>query len=119
MNGVGWYGVAIGISVGLMGTALGIATADAEFCPARCSSGKVPLGISAPITGPSASFGQQAVNSVEFAFGDLIGAGGLRGSPVPLFVDDARCAPGLAAPVPKRKIDKEKIVLQSALFARL
>ena len=54
MNGVSWYVVAIGISVALMGTELEVATADPEFCPTHCSSGKVPLGISAPISGPSA-----------------------------------------------------------------
>src|SRR5204863_2990078 len=93
----------------LMGTALEVATADAEFCPAHCPSGKVPLGISAPITGPSASFGQQAVKSVETAVRALNAAGGLMGIPVNLIVDDDRCDPGLAATVAKRQIEKEKI----------
>jgi branched-chain amino acid transport system substrate-binding protein len=109
MNGVGCYAVAIGISVGLTATALEVATADAEFCPTHCSSGKVPLGISAPTSGPSASFGQQAVKSVEVAIRELNAAGGLMGIPVSLIVDDDRCDPGLAATVAKRQIDKEKI----------
>jgi len=109
MNGMGWYAVAIGISVGLTATALEVATADAEFCPTHCSSGKVPLGISAPTSGPSASFGQQAVKSVEVAIRELNAAGGLMGIPVSLIVDDDRCDPGLAATVAKRQIDKEKI----------
>lgn len=109
MNGVGWYVVVIGISVGLTGTALGVATADAEFCPTHCASGKVPLGISAPISGPSAAFGQQAVKSVEVAVRELNAAGGLLGIPVNLVVDDDRCDPGLAATVAKRQIDNEKI----------
>ena len=109
MSGVGWYVVAIGISVGLTATALEVATADAEFCPTHCSSGKVPLGISAPTSGPSASFGQQAVKSVEVAIRELNAAGGLMGIPVNLIVDDDRCDPGLAATVAKRQIDKEKI----------
>ena len=109
MNGVGRYVVAIGVVGCLMGTALEVALADAEFCPARCSSGKVPLGISAPTSGPSAPFGQQAVKSVEVAVRELNAAGGLMGIPVYLIVDDDRCDPGLAATVAKRQIDKEKI----------
>ncbi len=109
MNDVRRYVVAIGVVGSLMGTALQVVLADAEFCPAHCLSGKVPLGISAPTTGPSASFGQQAVKSVEIAVRELNAAGGLMGIPVNLIVDDDRCDPGLAATVAKRQIDKEKI----------
>src|SRR4051794_15701056 len=109
MNGVGRYVVAIGVTGALMVTALEVASADAEFCPAHCSSGKVPLGISAPTSGPSASFGQQAVKAVEIAVRELNAAGGLMGIPVNLIVDDDRCDPGLASTVAKRQIDKEKI----------
>ena len=109
MDGVRRYVMACGVVGGLMVCALEIALADAEFCPANCSSGKVPLGLSAPTSGPSASFGQQAVKSVEVAVRELNAAGGLMGIPVNLIVDDDRCDPGLAATVAKRQIDKEKI----------
>ena len=109
MDGVRRYVMACGVVGGLMVCALEIALADAEFCPANCSSGKVPLGLSAPTSGPSASFGQQAVKSVEVAVRELNAAGGLMGIPVNLIVDDDRCDPGLAATVAKRQIEKEKI----------
>jgi len=109
MNDVRRFVVAVGVAGSLMCTALDVALADAEFCPAHCPSGKVPLGISAPISGPSASFGQQAVKSVEVAVRELNAAGGLMGIPVNLIVDDDRCDPGLASTVAKRQIDKEKI----------
>jgi len=109
MNGVGQYAVVFGVVGGLMGTAPEVAWADAEFCPPRCSSGKIPLGVSAPTSGPRASFGRQAVRSIEIAVRELNAAGGVMGFPVNLSAEDDRCDPGLAATVAKQQIDKEKI----------
>ena len=108
MNAFGRHVVSIGIAGGIM-CALAIESGGVEFCPAHCPSGKVPLGISAPTSGPSAAFGRQAVKSAEIAIHEMNAAGGLTGIPVEPVVDDDRCDPGLAASVAKRQVEKEKI----------
>lgn len=101
------YVAAIGAAVGLVGTMLG--GAWAESCPTQCASGKVPLGLAVPMSGPIAVFGQQTAKAVEMAVRELNATGGLMGIPVELAIGDDRCEGGLAASVATRHIKQDKI----------
>src|SRR3954454_1642028 len=78
-------GSVLGLSLAISGLA------RSESCPSKCTSGMVPLGVMAPISGPSAAFGQPAAKAIEIAVGSLNAAGGLLGVPVERLVGDDRC----------------------------
>jgi branched-chain amino acid transport system substrate-binding protein len=100
--------VVIAATAGLVG-ALGIAWAAAENCPTQCATGKVPLGIAAPTSGPPSSFGLQTVKAAEIVVRELNAAGGLMGVPVELVVDDDRCDPGRSVSVAARHVEQVKL----------
>jgi branched-chain amino acid transport system substrate-binding protein len=96
------------------GSVLGLALAIpglawTESCPSQCASGKVALGVIAPISGPSAAFGQPAAKAIEIAVRSLNTAGGLLGIPVERLVGDDRCDAGMAATVAKRHVEQDKV----------
>jgi branched-chain amino acid transport system substrate-binding protein len=96
------------------GSVLGLALAIpglawTESCPSQCASGKVVLGVIAPISGPSAAFGQPAAKAIEIAVRSLNTAGGLLGIPVERLVGDDRCDAGMAATVAKRHVEQDKV----------
>src|SRR5882762_4703937 len=74
----------------------------AEPCPAQCATGKVPLGVAVPLTGPVAAFGKPTAKAVEIAVGEINSAGGLLGVPVEPVPADDRCDAGMAMTVAKR-----------------
>jgi branched-chain amino acid transport system substrate-binding protein len=100
--------VALVAAGGLVG-ALGAAWAADEHCPTRCASGKVPLGVSAPTSGPPSIFGQQTVKAAELVVRHINAAGGLLGVPVELVVADDRCDPGQSVSVAARHVERDKI----------
>jgi branched-chain amino acid transport system substrate-binding protein len=77
----------------------------AEPCPAQCTSGKVPLGIAAPLSGTAGAFGRPTVKAAEIAIDEVNKAGGLLGIPVAPVTADDRCDAGMAATVAKRHIE--------------
>ena len=79
----------------------------AEPCPKACPSGKVPLGIAAPLSGAAAAFGRAAAKASEVAVQDINNAGGLLGVPIEPVIGDDRCDAGMAAAVAKKHIDGE------------
>jgi branched-chain amino acid transport system substrate-binding protein len=83
--------------------------ATAQYCPPQCANGKVSLGISAPTSGPPASFGLQTVKAAEIFVRGLNAAGGLLGIPVELVVDDDRCDPGRSVTVAARQAEQAKL----------
>ena len=97
-----------------VGSVLGLALAitglaRSESCPSKCTSGMVPLGVMAPISGPSAAFGQPAAKAIEIAVSSLNAAGGLLGVPVERLVGDDRCDAGMATTVAKRHVEQDKV----------
>ena len=99
--------VAVGTAAVFIGTM--VDNGGAETCPTQCASGKVPLGISAPVNGPPAVFGRPAAKAVEISVRELNAAGGLMGIPVELVVGDDRCDAGMASVVAKRHVEQDKI----------
>jgi branched-chain amino acid transport system substrate-binding protein len=83
--------------------------AQAESCPPKCPSGKIPLGIILPTSGPPAAFGRQALKPAEIAVNAINASGGLMGTPIALSIADDRCDAGLALEAAKRQIASEKI----------
>jgi branched-chain amino acid transport system substrate-binding protein len=100
--------IAVAAIAGLLGM-LGVTSAAADHCPPQCASGKVPLGIAAPTSGPPAVFGRQTVKPAEIVVRELNAHGGLLGVPVELIVDDDRCDPGRSVMVAAQQIEKAKI----------
>lgn len=97
------------VAVGLVGVLLGIARAAAGPCPTQCPSGKVPLGIAAPTSGPPGVFGQQTIKPAEIVIHDINAAGGLMGIPVELVIGDDRCDPGSSVMVAAHHVEQDKI----------
>jgi branched-chain amino acid transport system substrate-binding protein len=77
----------------------------AEPCPKTCASGKVPLGIAAPLSGSMTAFGRAAVKTTELAIKEVNDGGGLLGIPVAPVVADDRCDAGMASTIAKQHID--------------
>ena len=92
---------------GLVGAMLAVAWA--EPCPTQCASGKVPLGIALPMSGPAAVVGRQTAKAVEIGVRELNAAGGLMSVPVELVVGDDRCDTGMAVSVARRHVEQDKI----------
>ena len=83
--------------------------ARSEFCPINCPYGMVALGVLAPISGPSAAFGQPAAKAIEIAVRSLNTADGLLGIRVEQLVGDDRCDAGMATTVAKRLVEQDKV----------
>ena len=77
----------------------------ADPCPKNCASGKVPLGIAAPLTGSAAPFGRAAAKASELAIQEINNAGGLIGVPVEPVMGDDRCDAGMAVTVAKKHVE--------------
>jgi branched-chain amino acid transport system substrate-binding protein len=99
----------VGAAAAILSAMPGLAWANTDVCPPRCPSGKVKLGIAAPMSGPLADFGRQTVKSVEIAVRELNAAGGLMGFPVELVIGDDRCDVGRVAGVAARHIEQDKV----------
>ncbi|HWB44206.1 MAG TPA: branched-chain amino acid ABC transporter substrate-binding protein [Hyphomicrobiaceae bacterium] len=73
---------------------LGLAVAAAACGPgAGSAAAQIKLGVSGPITGPSAAFGAQLKQGVEQAVEDINAAGGIMGQKIVLSVADDRGDP--------------------------
>src|SRR5215203_5757818 len=83
--------------------------ARSEFCPINSPSGMVALGVLAPISGPSAVFGQPAAKAIDIAVRSLNTAGGLLGIRVEQLVGEDRCDAGMATTVAKRHVEQDKV----------
>jgi branched-chain amino acid transport system substrate-binding protein len=94
-------------AAGLVGATLAVAWA--EPCPTQCASGKVPLGIAVPVSGPAAGFGRQTTKAVEIGVHELNAAGGLMSVPVGLVVRDDRCDAGMAVSVAKQHVEEDRV----------
>jgi branched-chain amino acid transport system substrate-binding protein len=95
-------------AAGLLAALMGIAWA-AGPCPTECPSGKVPLGIAAPVGGGPAIFGRQTIKPAELFVRELNAAGGLMGIPVELVIGDDRCDPGQSVSVATRHVEQDKL----------
>jgi branched-chain amino acid transport system substrate-binding protein len=73
---------------------LGLAIVTAVAGPgAGSAAAQIKLGVSGPITGPSAAFGAQLKQGVEQAVEDINAAGGIMGQKISLSVADDRGDP--------------------------
>ncbi len=95
--------LALTAAAGLIGAPQALQAA--EPCPAQCVTGKVPLGVAVPLTGPVAAFGKPAAKAVEIAVAEINSAGGLLGVPIEPVPADDRCDTGMASMVAKRHVD--------------
>lgn len=102
-----WAAVALLMAAGVPSTALAQQAGGSAGgpCPTQCATGKVPLGVAVPLTGPVAAFGKPAGKAVDLAVADINAAGGLLGVPVETVVGDDRCDAGMAAMVAKRHVE--------------
>ena len=106
---MGWHLAWNGLAVGALAAMLGVASAGSEPCPSQCNSGKVHLGISAPLTGPHARLGRQTVLGAETAVSEINAKGELNGFPVELVAVDDRCDPGLVVDAARRLVARGTI----------
>ena len=95
--------LALTVAAGLIGTPPAVRAA--EPCPAQCPSGKVPLGVAVPLTGPVAAFGKPTAKAVDIAVAEINSTGGLFGVPIETVVADDRCDAGMASTVVKRHVE--------------
>jgi branched-chain amino acid transport system substrate-binding protein len=102
--------VAICLAAGL-GLSLGIPQAGAQSCPPQCPSGKIPVGISAPNSGPAEAFGRHTIGATQTSIQSIDTAGGLLGVPVDLVIGDDRCNEGQAVEVSTRLIKQNTVTM--------
>jgi branched-chain amino acid transport system substrate-binding protein len=99
----------VGIAIAASFIGMTMTSAWADSCPPQCASGKVPLGLAVPMSGPVAVFGRQTAKAVELAVSEVNAAGGLLGVPVELVIGDDRCDAGMTVEVTARHIKQDKI----------
>jgi branched-chain amino acid transport system substrate-binding protein len=99
----------IGTTAALLAGLLELAQAGPESCPAKCPSGKVQLGITAPMSGAQAAFGRQTVKAAEIAVSELNAGGGLLGFPIELVVADDRCDVGSVVRAATHQVEEQGI----------
>lgn len=79
------------------------------YCYAQSSSEPIKIGLVGPITGPSASFGEQMLQGAKQAVHDLNLAGGIHGHPIELVSTDDACDPKQAVFAAQRLIHEENV----------
>jgi branched-chain amino acid transport system substrate-binding protein len=77
----------------------------------NASADEIRVGISAPMSGPSAIYGAQVLSGVEQAVEDLNAGGGVLGKLIELVTRDDKCDPGRAKTIAEELVDKEKVTL--------
>ena len=80
------------------------------FAAAGAEGASIKIGLMAPLTGPAASDGLSAKQSVEMAVEDINKAGGINGQKVELVVYDDQFDPKQAVTVAHRMIEGDKVV---------
>lgn len=93
---------------GILSAALGAALA---FCAFDDVVAQVRVGVSLPMTGPFAVYGQQILPALQQAFDDLNGQGGVLGKPIEPVVIDDRCDPAIALNKAQELVERDHIAL--------
>jgi branched-chain amino acid transport system substrate-binding protein len=96
-------------AAGVLAFLAALSSSAAEPCPKNCSTGKIPLGIAAPLTGGAASLGRSAGKASDLAIQEINSAGGLLGVPVEPVVADDRCDAGMAAAIVKKHVESQVV----------
>ncbi|NBA95159.1 branched-chain amino acid ABC transporter substrate-binding protein [Pseudomonas sp. R5(2019)] len=69
----------------------------------------IKIGVAGPMTGPSASFGEQYMKGAQQAADDINAAGGVNGEKIVLVKGDDACEPKQAVAVANRLSDQDKV----------
>jgi branched-chain amino acid transport system substrate-binding protein len=113
--------------VGLLGAAALVAACStpAPSAPAgtaaASSGGSQPytIGVTYPLTGPLAAFGTQVLPSIEIAADDVNKAGGIKGRPVKLVVEDTRSTPEGGVAAMRKVVDVDKVPVIITIFTNV
>jgi branched-chain amino acid transport system substrate-binding protein len=87
--------------------ALAVATAMGVASYAQAD---VKIGVAGPMTGASASFGEQYMKGAQAAADAINAAGGVNGEKIVLVAGDDACEPKQAVAVANRLVDQDKVV---------
>lgn len=73
-------------------------------------TGPIKIGLSLPMTGEAASYGEGGVGGAQLAVKEINEAGGINGRMLELIVEDDQCAPATGATVAQKLTETDKVV---------
>lgn len=83
----------------------------------RAQGDPVRFGVSAPLSGDSAQYGEIWQNAMAIAVEEINAAGGIKGRPLELQFEDTQANPQQAVPVAQRFVSDDSIVAELGDFA--
>ena len=97
--------------------AAGLLAARRSPARARVQDGPVRFGVSAPLSGDSAQYGEIWQNAMAIAVEEINGAGGIRGRQLELQFEDTQANPQQSVPVAQRFVADDSILAELGDFA--
>ena len=93
----------------------------ASTSAANSGSGGNPysIGVTYPLTGPLAAFGTQVLPSIQIAADDLNQAGGVKGHPLKLIVEDTKSTPEGGVAAMRKVVDVDKVPVVITIFTNV
>src|SRR6188508_1863376 len=74
------------------------------------SGGNIVFGVSGPLTGPNAEYGQIWKKAFDIALEEINGKGGIKGRKVQLIFEDTQSDPKQSVPVAEKFVNDKRIV---------
>ncbi|MFH1118120.1 MAG: ABC transporter substrate-binding protein [Pseudomonadota bacterium] len=93
------------------GAALLFAVACMALCPVYAADDPIKVGIVLPLTGEQAKFGEIEKNSFEMGAEEINKAGGIKGRPIELIIEDDTGKPDVGRSAVERLISRDKVVM--------
>ena len=78
--------------------------------PAQTSAETIKIGVSAPLTGEAATYGEGILGGVQLAAKEINDAGGIDGKMIELVVEDDKCEPTAGVSAMTKLINVDKVV---------
>jgi branched-chain amino acid transport system substrate-binding protein len=81
------------------------------------NSGDIYFGVSGPLTGPNAEYGQIWKKAFDIALEEINGKGGIKGRKVQLIFEDTQSDPKQSVPVAEKFVNDKRIVAEIGDFS--
>lgn len=77
------------------------------------------IGVTYPLTGPQAAFGTQLIPAIEVAVDDVNKAGGIKGRPLRIVVEDSKSTPEGGVAAMRKVVDIDKVPGVITIFTNI
>jgi len=94
-----------------------VAPGEAAQSSAAPTEGPITIGVSGPLTGPTAQYGEQWKKGFDLALEEINGAGGINGRPLEYIFEDTQSDPKQSVVVAQKFVADPRIIVELGDFS--